>query len=77
MKATAHRWRVSARAAGERRGLFFGCPCGFSVLQLSAGNSHPEAFVRAVNEHLRQIAVDNDARKGAHLKLATRNFDAQ
>ena len=70
MTAAGHRWRLSGRTSGNRHGLFFGCPCGFSVLQLSAGNARPEAFVRAVNEHLRVIALENDARPGAHLKLA-------
>ncbi len=71
MMATAHhRWHVSARNAGNHKHLFFGCPCGFSVLQASGDGAFHEPFIRAVNEHLRQIALENTERPGAHLKLA-------
>ena len=67
---TRHRFRLSARTAGDVRGLIFSCPCGFEVLQLPVGETYPAAFVRAVNEHLRAIAVEDGPATHSHLTLA-------
>jgi hypothetical protein len=70
MSAARHHWRMSARGDADGKCLFFGCPCGFSVLQASGAEAFHEPFIRAVNDHLRQIALENTERPGAHLKLA-------
>lgn len=58
MRRTRHRWHLG-RNVGAEMGLFFRCPCGFAVTQLCNSQTHPQAFIRAVNQHLRDSLLDD------------------
>jgi len=76
-RPSRHRFRLSARAGSGERCLFFGCTCGVSVLQAPDASTFPNAFLNAVNTHLRQAMLDDGGLGQPHLKLAAENANGR